>query len=209
MDFLKKLTAPGFTVTKYAQGIVHFKCSKTLKPGTEVEGVATLPDKSRFDLVIEVVSSHGGEYTANVKGPEEAIARLTKAYLPTEYGAKEQMFFKPNEEAMTRHARTYSVRSRHFHNFKGATAELSRAGALVMLTGPIESGREVDLQIDLDDTDMKPLSVEGTVEWCTQRDMKTWIASLNFKPLTPENDAILAAFLEDLKHRHPGNRPTE
>ena len=209
MDFLKKLTAPGFQVTGYGQGIVHFKCSKTLKPGATVDGVASLPGGVRCDLTVTIEQAMPGNYTAKVSGPSKSLTLLEKVFLPRGDSQKEQMYYKPNEDDMTRHARTYAMRCRDFHNFKGATAELSRAGALVMLTGPIQQDKEITVQIDLDDTDLHPIGVEASVDWCTQRDEKTWIASLTFKPLSPENDTILNAFLEELKHRAPGSRPPQ
>ena len=90
-----------------------------------------------------------------------------------------------------------------------ATAVVLGIAALVMLTGPIQQDKEITVQIDLDDTDLHPIGVEASVDWCTQRDEKTWIASLTFKPLSPENDTILNAFLEELKHRAPGSRPPQ
>jgi len=78
-----------------------------------------------------------------------------------------------------------------------------------LLTGPIQDGKDIQVQIDLDDTDLKPITVEAKVEWCSQRDEKTWIASLDFKPLNASDDEILMNFLEELKHRAPGNRPPQ
>jgi hypothetical protein len=209
MDFLKKLTAPGFQVTGYGQGIVNFKCSKNLKQGATVDGVASLPGGVRCDLTVTIDFAAQGSYTAKVSGPAASLTLLEKVFLPRGDSLKAQMYYKPNEDDMTRHARTYAVRCRDFHNFKGTTAELSRAGALVMLTGPIDQDKEISLQIDLDDTDLQPMGVEATVDWCTRRDEKTWIASLTFKPLSQENDTILNAFLAELKFRVPGTRPQE
>jgi len=39
-------------------------------------------------------------------------------------------------------------------------------------------------------------------------DKKTWIASLNFKPIDSKHDAVLEQFLETLKHRAPGHPST-
>lgn len=210
MDFLKKLTAPGLQVNGYGQGIVHFKCSKTLKNGQQVDGVASLPGGVRCDLsvIIETILANG-HYSAKVTGPPASLTLLEKVFLPTGHGQKEQMYYKPNEDDMTRHARTYAMRCRDFHNFRGATAELSRAGALVMLTGPIQEQKKISVQIDLDDTDLKPLAAEAVVEWCTQRDEKTWIASLDFTHMSEEDDVILRAFLAELKTRAPGSRPQQ
>lgn len=205
MNFLKMLTALTFQVTGYGQGIVHFKCSKTLKPDTAVDGVAVLPGNRRFDLSVKILTAGGGAYTAHVTGPPESIKQLEQVYLPKASGEKEQMFYKPVESAMTRHARTYAVRSRSFPNFKGTTAELSREGMFVMLTGTVEAGTELSVQIDLDDTGIPPISADATVDWCTQRDMKTWIASLTFKPLSEAADSSLKEFLNDLKDRAPGS----
>jgi len=141
MDFLKKLTAPGLQVTGYGQGIVHFKCSKTLKAGATVEGVASLPGGVRCDLTVQIEGQRGVEYSARVTGPAASITLLEKIFLPTGGGQKEQMYYKPNEDDLTRHARTYAMRCRDFHNFRGATAELSRAGALVIADGA-HSGRQ-------------------------------------------------------------------
>ena len=206
MDFLRKLTAPGFQVTGYGQGVVHFKCAKALKANTEIEGQASLPGGVRCELTVRVQAIQDGEYIANVTGPSQSLILLEKIFLPGAGASKEQMFYKPNEDDMTRHARTYAVRSRDFPNFKGATAELSRAGALVMLTGENPPGKDVKIEIELDEIATVP--VEATVEWCTQRDSKTWIASLNFKPLDPKHDEVLGQFLETLKHRAPGHPST-
>lgn len=206
MDFLRKLTAPGFQVTGYGQGVVHFRCAKALKTNTEIEGQASLPGGVRCELTVSVVGTQDGEYVAKVVGPPQSLSLLEKIFLPGAGSSKEQMFYKPNEDDMTRHARTYAVRSRDFPNFKGATAELSRSGALVMLTGEVPPGKEVQLEIELDEIATVP--VDATVEWCTQRDKKTWIASLNFKPIDPKHDAVLEQFLETLKHRAPGHPST-
>jgi len=206
MDFLRKLTAPGFQVTGYGQGVIHFKCGKALKPHTEVEGQASLPGGVRCDLTVLVQEILGSDYVAKVVGPPQSITLLEKIFLPGAGASKEQMFYKPNQDDMTRHARTYAVRSRELPNFKGATAELSRAGALVMLTGPLDAGKAISLQIELDEVATVP--VDAVVEWCTQRDQKTWIASLHFKPLEPKHDAALGNFLETLKNRAPGHPST-
>jgi len=206
MDFLRKLTAPGLQVTGYGQGVIHFKCAKTLKPNAEIEGQASLPGGVRCDLTVLVQAALAGEYVGKVMGPPQSISLLEKIFLPGPGASKEQMFYKPNEDDMTRHARTYAVHSREFPNFKGATAELSRAGALVMLIGPLEAGKAISLQLELDEVATVP--VEAVVEWCTQRDQKTWIASLHFKPLEPQHDAALGNFLESLKNRAPGHRST-
>ncbi len=208
MDFLKKLTKPTFYLASYAQGIAQFRCKKALKPQTSVEGTAILPGGTRCDLVIQVTDAAGEVYAGHVTGPPESLTVLEKTFLPDDRSSKEQMFYKPTENDMTRHARTYAVLCKAFHNFKGVTAELSRAGALVMLTGPVEPGLDVKIQLSLDDDELQPMDVEATVEWCQQRDMKTWVTSLAFKPLDEENDTILAKFLEDLKYRLPGSRPS-
>ncbi len=207
MDFLKRLTAPGFQVDGYGQGVVQFKCSKTLKTGAEITGLASLPGGIRCDLSVQITGAHGNVYTAQVQGPKESLTLLEKVFLPSGQQQKQQMFYKPNDDDLTRHARTYSVRSRDFPGFKGSTAELSRGGALVVLDGSINEGKQLILQIDLDDTDLPPIAVEAQVDWCTQRDKKSWIASLTFKPLPPEQDAQLADFLQGLKYRNPGERP--
>lgn len=209
MDFLKKLTAPGFQVQGYGQGLVQFKCSKALKPGISIDGLASLPGGVRCDLTVSVTEVQAGVYTAQVQGPKESITLLEKIFLPSSQQQKQQMFYKPNEDDLTRHARTYSIRSRDFPGFKGSTAELSRAGALVMLGGDLAQGKELLVQIDLDDTDLPPIPVEASVDWCAQRDQKTWIASLTFKSLPAEQDTLLAEFLEGLKFRNPGERPLE
>lgn len=207
MNFLKKLTTPGFEVVNYAQGLVTFRCGKSFKLEATVDGLATLPGGVRCDLTVVIKGYVAGGYTGSVTGPAESISLLEKIFLPHESGTKERMFYKPNVDSYTRHARTYAVRCRNFHNFKGVTAELSREGALVVLTGPIQDNLEVSIQVDLDDTDLKPISIDATVDWCSRRDEKTWIASLSFKPLSQETDAVLAPFLEDLKYRVPGSRP--
>ena len=207
MDFLRKLTAPGLQVTGYGQGVVHFKCSKNFKKDQEVDGQASLPGGVRCELTVTVTGlSSSGEYTAQVNGPPQSISLLEKIFLPASGGSKEQMFYKPNEDDMTRHARTFVIRSRHFPNFMGATAELSRAGALVMLSGPMDPGKKCELNIELDEVAIIP--VQATVEWCTQRDMKTWIASLDFEPIDPAHDEVFDQFLKNLKDRAPGLRST-
>ena len=198
MDFLSKLTAPGLQVTGYAQGLIHFRCAKELQPNIEVEGQASLPGGVRCDLTVVVQQRTSGEYVAKAVGPPQSLTLLEKIFVPAP-GAKEPMFYKPNDDDMTRHARTYVVRGGDLPNSKGATAELSRAGALVMLTGPLDAGKAIPLQIELDEVATIP--VEAIVEWCTQRDQKIWIASLHFKPLEPPHDAALANFLETLKKR--------
>jgi hypothetical protein len=206
MNFLKKLTTPGFQVVGYGQGLVTFQCSKSFKPETAVDGLATLPGGVRCDLSVVIKGYVAGGYTASVTGPPESLVLLEKIFLPNG-GTKEQMFYKPAEDSMTRHARTYAVRCRDFKDFKGVTAEVSRAGALVVLTGPIAEALEISIQIDLDDTDLDPITIAATVDWCSRRDEKSWIASLSFKPLSEETDAIMTAFLEDLKYRVPGSKP--
>ena len=150
----------------------------------------------------------GKVYTAQVNGPKDALTLLERTFLPDGRVSKEQMFYKLAQDDPTRHARTYSMRSKSFHNFKGVTAEISRRGAIVILTGPIESGIEINVQVDLDDDDLQPMDLEAVVEWCTQRDLKSWIASLDFKPLTSEKDQVMQDFLEELKYRVPGSRPS-
>ncbi|MBX3167345.1 MAG: PilZ domain-containing protein [Candidatus Eremiobacteraeota bacterium] len=203
---MRKLTAPGLQVTGYGQGVIHFKCAKALKTNTDIDCQASLPGGVRCELTVNVQGTQDGEYVAKVAGPPQSLTLLEKIFLPGSGASKEQMFYKPNQDDMTRHARTYAVRSREFPDFKGATAELSRAGALVMLTGEVQAGKDVHLEIELDEVATVP--VDATVEWCTQRDKKTWIASLNFKPLTPQADAALGQFLETLKHRAPGHPST-
>lgn len=206
MDFLRKLTAPGLQVTGYGQGVIHFKCAKTLKTNLDIDCQASLPGGVRCELTVNVQGTQDGEWVAKVVGPPQSLTLLEKIFLPGSGGSKEQLFYKPNEDDMTRHARTYAMRSRDFPDFKGATAELSRAGALVMLTGEVPAGKEVHLQIELDEVATIP--VDATVEWCTQRDKKTWIASLQFKPIEPKHDATLEQFLETLKFRAPGHPST-
>jgi hypothetical protein len=206
MNFLKKLTTPGFHVVGYGQGVVTFQCSKSFKLESTVDGLATLPGGVRCDLTVVIKNYVANGYSAAVVGPPNSLVLLEKIFLPTG-GSKEQMFYKPADDSMTRHARTYAVRCRDFKDFKGVTAEVSRAGALVVLSGTIAEGKEISIQIDLDDTDLDPLTIDATVDWCSQRDEKNWIASLNFKPLSPATDAIMTAFLEDLKYRVPGSKP--
>lgn len=210
MDFLKKLTKPTFYVATYAQGVVQFRCKKSLKVTGQSEGTAILPGGARCDLIMEILAGDGGDvYAGRPVGPPESVTLLEKTFLPDTTSGKDRMFYKPDAESMTRHMRTYAVRCKHFHNFKGVTAEISREGAMVMLTGPIDPGLDIDIQIALDDDDIQPMDVQATVEWCQRRDEKVWVASLEFKPLNPEKDAILAKFLEELKYRLPGSRPAE
>ncbi len=207
MDFLKKLTKPTFYVANYAQGVVQFRCKKSLKVGSQSEGTAILPGGTRCDLILEIAAGNGDAYAGRPVGPAESVTTLEKTFLPDERQAKEQMFYKPNAESFTRHMRTYAVHCKDFHNFKGVTAELSREGALMILTGPVEPGIDINIRVSLDDEDVPPLEVSATVEWCQRRDEKTWVASLEFGKLTPEQDAMLAKFLEELKYRLPGSRP--
>jgi hypothetical protein len=209
MDFLKKLTKPTFYLAKYAQGVAHFRCKKSLKVGSEAEGTAILPGGARCDLIIQIAAGQGDAYAGKPVGPPESVTLLEKTFLPDTRELKDQMFYKPNAESFTRHMRTYGVHCRDFHNFKGVTAELSREGALMILTGPVEPGIDIKISLLLDDEDLapSPMEISATVEWCQQRDEKTWVASLEFKPLTEEQDAVLAKFLADLKYRLPGSRP--
>lgn len=206
MDFLRRLTNTTFQVTGYGQGVVQFTCSKSLKLGTGVDGLATLPGGARCDLSVRVEDGQGGSYAGTVLGPPEAVTLLEKTFLPHERDSKSQMFYKVDEEAMTRHARTYAMRCRDFPNYKGMTAELSRDGALVILTGPVQAGLETQVVIDLDDSDIEPFTVDAKIEWCMQREEKAWVADVSFHPLTPEIDEMLKTFLEKLKNRAPGSR---
>lgn len=209
MDFLKKLTKPTFYLAKYGQGIAHFRCKKSLKVGSEAEGTAILPGGARCDLIMQIVDGQGDAYAGKPVGPPASVTLLEKTFLPDVREAKDQMFYKPSPESMTRHMRSYAVHSRAFHNFKGLTAEISREGAMVILTGPVEPGIDIQVRLALDDDDVEPMELEATVEWCQQRDDKTWVSSLEFKPLSSDQDAILAKFLSELKYRLPGSRPAE
>lgn len=206
MDFLKKLTTPVFQVIGYGQGVVQFTCGKSLQLGANIDAFANLPGGGRCALSVRVEDGQGGRYAGAVLGPPETLALLEKTFLPNERDSKSQMFYKPDEESMTRHARTYALRCRDFPNFKGMTAELSREGALVILTGPVQAGLETQVTVDLDDTDIEPFTVDAKVEWCIQREEKAWVCDLSFRPLPPEVDELMKAFLEKLKRRAPGSR---
>lgn len=206
MDFFRKLTKPTFQITGYGQGIVQFACSKSLSPVVPVDGIAVMPDGAKVDLTVNIQDGHSGHYAASVVGPAETLALLEQTFLPHARDQKQQMFYKPDEDSMTRHARTYAMRCRDFPNFKGVTAELSGEGALVMLSGPVEAGLKTQVTIDLDDTDIDPFSIDAEVVWCKQREEKVWVADIAFPSVSPEVDELMREFLEKLKNRTPGSR---
>lgn len=207
-DFLKNLGKTHFTVVHYGQGVVKFRCGKSLPLGDTVEGIADLPNKIHCELQVQVVQRTNEGYVGRVLGPKTSVDEMEKIFLADISQEKEQMFYKVEGEDFTHHMRTYKVRSRSLPNYRALTSEVSMSEATLVLDGKVEPGLELTLFMDLDDTGMDPINIQAKVDWCKQRDDKFWIAHLKVLGIQEDQIGLLKQFLADLKGRKPGSAST-
>ena len=201
-DFVRKLTTPSIDVIRYGEGVLKFRAGRNFALGTTFDVIARLPNGKKVDLQVQVVQHlPDGTLAGRPLGPAPSVEVLEKLFLPDPRASKEQMYYKTNPDDSTQHVRSYAMRSAAFKRFKGITAEISLSGAKVYLDGPVEEQKVIQVEVDLDDVELPPFPVQCLVEWCKQRDERTWVASLEFQNLSEEKQRDLKAFLDDQKDR--------
>lgn len=193
----------------YGEGLLHFKPKGRAGIGEVIKGYGALPNGEKLKLVVHVLQRKpDGVYLGRVDEPQDSIDKLEQTFLPDPTKSKEQMFYKPDPTQSTRHMRTYAIRSSDFPKFKGVTAELSVHSAKVILQGELPAGKVLQADLDLED-DRAPLRFQARVEWCKQRDKRTWVASLELSNLSEEDERDLRYHLAALKVNPALDRPEE
>lgn len=200
--FLANLGTPTVNVAHYGEGLVHFKHGKRLGQAEQFHAYGKLPTGEKIPLVLEIMELRSnGIYLGKLIEPLESVAILEKAFLPDPNRPKEQMYYKVDPQRATSHMRSYTIRSESFANFKAITVEVSPEKGKVILQGPLQEGKVIGVHLDLPN-DMPAIKIKATVEWCKEKDKKTYVASLLFSEMREEDRTALRNHLTALKtHR--------
>lgn len=102
-----------------------------------------------------------------------------------------------------RHASHIRVRSRALPGFRATAVDLSRTGAQLEVSGPVQAGSRMELDLDTEGFRHELVRCPAEVMWCRSQDGQRWRAGFHFLPTTAtqqEQLEELAAFLGERAH---------
>jgi len=133
------------------------------------------------------------EYSADVSGPEDALAWLRQRY------GSEVLARGGQEErrATPRHLNRIRVRSRNLVRFQAVTHDLSTQGVRLIAEGDVSPGTVLDMDVQLDHDRLPDVKARGQVVWSAPlEEGRTWFLGLRFTSVTEQ--ATLDEYVADL-----------
>ncbi len=123
------------------------------------------------------------EFTADVKGPEDALAWLRERY-GTEVLARGG---QAERRATPRVLNRIRVRSRQLPRFQGVTHDLSVHGVRLIAEGDPTPGATLDLDIQLDHDRLPDVKARGEVVWTAPlEEGRTWWLGVRFTEVSDQ-----------------------
>jgi len=162
----------------------------TLEMGEGLSRTVTLNPRARRAVGEDPVEM---EYTADVSGPEDALAWLRQRY------GSEVLARGGQEErrATPRHLNRIRVRSRNLVRFQAVTHDLSTQGVRLIAEGDVSPGTVLDMDVQLDHDRLPDVKARGQVVWSTPHEEgRTWFLGLRFTAVTEQ--ATLDEYVADL-----------
>ncbi len=152
----------------------------TLEMGEGLSRTVTIHPRARKVVGEDPVEM---EYSADVSGPQEALAWLRQRY------GSEVLARGGQEErrATSRHLNRIRVRSRHLVRFQAVTHDLSPAGVRLIAEGDVSPGTVLDMDIELDHDRLPDVKARGQVVWSAPHEEgRTWFLGLRFTEVTEQ-----------------------
>lgn len=94
--------------------------------------------------------------------------------------------------------------SKDFPGFKALSVDFNALGIQVQTEGPLEQGKEVSLDMELEKADLPHVICKAVVRWCTQVERKRYLIGLEFIGISEELSAELQEFEKFIVARSQG-----
>lgn len=196
--FVRKGTAPpSLEVVGFNHRLLRFTCTVRLGLGDMMDLTLDVPGLGATRVSVTVVARDGDVYTAEVHADLPVRQHLFAQFGTTDAEADRTVAVPEQDRRCRPRFRTVcQVRSRGLPGYQALTWDLTPEGVRLQAREALPPGAALDLDLDLDDTEVGLLKLPARVIWSGPGEGGAWIG-LQFT----RGDANLARYLERKVYR--------
>jgi PilZ domain len=170
--------APSVEYVDFEDGLLAVRTSKVLKPTTTSVKLRISTGTVLATVLVESYDPHNKLYRLKLLDREIVadsldIERREAARLP----------------------KVVRVTSQHFPGFRGTTEDISVTGSRVTTTGLLEVVPDIQLTIELDDSEIKPISLYADVAWSAAKFDGSFQSGLRFVSMNQNDSLVIKRYI--------------